>query len=216
MSLLFQQLRSELLKPQHHYLVIIVLALMSLIYLFLQFSESWSDLSAKDSPVPVLSIDQSQAKVPPVINIQDFPPAFFGSYQPEPDVIKPTETPEIIPLSTAQLQLQAIYYSDQPALSAVTVSGGQGSGLYRESETLLSGIKILAIESDQVTLERNGQKEILMFTNDPRRLNPARLVAAPPATPGVQNHKAVKNSENTLEARLKKLRDRLQPEQGQG
>nr|WP_276328482.1 type II secretion system protein N [Endozoicomonas acroporae] len=141
---------------------------------------------------------------------EDFSLDFFGQFQPTPVPVQAVQGE--LPVSSAPLSLKAIYYSGQPEQSAVVISTEADSGLYREADTLPSGIYIESIAQDQVTIKRNGQFETLLLHNDPRRLEVADAPVSLPLEPSTPEALIDgPSSGQKLEERLQQLRDRLKP-----
>lgn len=135
-------------------LLLLLLMLASLAWKGMSF---WDGLrhqeSADVTQLPIPTINPDKSTTPSRL------PALFGS----PDQEIAMKTVERVPESNLNLQVSAIFFGTAPAQSTAVLEDGSQTLILKPGEEVRPGISIAQIESNRVTLKRNGKLEQLSF-----------------------------------------------------
>ncbi len=87
--------------------------------------------------------------------------SLFGAKNPDADLA--AQTLEKLPESNLNLQVSAIFFMARAAQSSVILEDGDRTMILKPGEEARPGIVVQAIESNRITLKRNGKLEQISF-----------------------------------------------------
>ncbi len=126
-------------------------------------SLAWKGMSFWDAIRPQENADVAQLPIPAINPDKTTPPsrlpALFGS----PDQEIAARKVESVPESNLNLQVSAIFFVTSPEQSTAVLEDGSQTLILKPGEEVRPGISIAQIESNRVTLKRNGKLEQLSF-----------------------------------------------------
>lgn len=106
----------------------------------------------------------AHAKPVMATNLSDETGALIASI-PQAHLFGESASGDLLPITSLQLHLTGIVKMTQALLSRAIISeAGKSGKLYAVGDTLLAGIKIYAINDDNIVLERGGHLEKLPLT----------------------------------------------------
>ncbi|KEQ18065.1 type II secretion system protein N [Endozoicomonas numazuensis] len=213
MSLAITQNTGWRIKPVWLFPVILLSGLLaSLAY---QLHADWVLVNHDADWVVPVALVSDELTLDESLPLAELDTQFFGVYQ-SPEALEVVQVlPGVTPVTTFSYTLEAIYFSTQRNLSAISISSGQGNDLFREADELASGVIIKRIDQDKVILSRNGQLEQLLLNPDQYQPVLDKPVILRPGQPKQNAQtKTVGDAENDLQTRLKQLRERLKKTTG--
>ncbi|MGI9281757.1 MAG: type II secretion system protein N [Endozoicomonas sp.] len=201
--------KKQSLKNTVWLLLIVLVCVALLVSVAYQLRVNWVLASHETSVVVSGSLASNELIQDELLTVGEMDLQLFGVYQPS-EHIKPVQVlSTLAPVTTFSYTLEAIYFSTQRSLSAISIASEQKNGFYREADELAPGVTIKQINQDKVILSRNGQQEQLLLNPDPLETVLTKPTILMPSQLDLIQSKSVNKTKNDLQTRLQRLRDRL-------